>query len=459
MNKLPAGYILRPSRSSLLSALAAVTIAKTLLLTPTRPGEGSVAEVFLRNFCLAFPHDRLVCFAARGEGYDAGLASQLLDWLPMTVHELPNEWAGEYLRLYSNPGAKISNRRLKEVQAASDFLAQEVVDYALKNKIEKVVAILAGPATIYLAKKVAELLPVPFVPIIWDPIDYVAENRGFDHAAVDQIMKDFALLMKRAEMCGVASTGMKAEIELRYGVECEVIINPVALEETPPQQRDNSHFRIGFAGSLYARKEMETLLHALNLLQWKAQGRQLSLWILGHSFDLPVHAPASRADFRFLGFLPEKQARSVLNQVDLGYLPYWFDSKFARCVRQCFPNKLSLYLSSGTPVLYHGPADSSVERFLTSYPVGASCNVLDTKVLADTIIRLVDDQSLRQRCALARDEAVRDVLGSEAYLSRLARLLRAQRDDLASSIESHCNSSLEQEDSLGSNTKLIAAQQ
>lgn len=433
-----------------------MTFAKTLLLTPTRPGEGSVAEIFLRNFCQAFPRDRLVCFAARGDGYDAGLASPLLNWLPMSVHELPNEWAGQYLRLYSNPGAKISNQRLKEVQAACNHLAEEVVDYARKNNVEKLVAILAGPATIYLAKRVSELLPVPFVPIIWDPIDYVAENRGFDKGAVDQIMKDFAVLMKRADICGVASPGMKVEIELRYDTECEVIINPVVLSEEGTLQRDNSKFRIGFAGSIYARKEMETLLHALNHLGWKAEGRQLSLWILGHSFDLPIHSPASRADFRFLGFLPEPQAREVLSQVDVGYLPYWFDKKFSRCVRQCFPNKLSLYLSSATPVLYHGPADSSVERFMTSYPVGSSCNVLDTKVLADTIVNLVNDQCFRERCTLARKEAVRDLLGSEPYLTRLANLLKVKKEDLTSGFD--CLT-LEQADDTGSKTKLMTAQQ
>lgn len=374
----------------------------------------------------------------------------------MSVHELPNEWAGEYGRLYSNPGAKISNQRLKEVQAACNHLAPEIVDYALKNNIEKMVAILAGPATIYLAKRVSELLPVPLVPIIWDPIDYVAENRGFDRGAVEQIMKDFAVLMKRADICGVASPGMKVEIELRYGTECEVIINPVVLSEEGTLLRHNSIFRIGFAGSIYARKEMDTLLHALNYLGWRAEGRQLSLWSLGHSFEQPIYSTAAGADFRFLGFLHEPQARKVLSQVDVGYLPYWFDKKFSHCVRQCFPNKFSLYLSSATPILYHGPADSSVERFLTRYPVGRSCNVLDMKVLADTIVSLVDDQSFRERCALARKEAVRDELGSEPYLSRLAKLLRVKREDLASDFDLF---KIERAESTDSKTKLITAQQ
>lgn len=377
----------------------------------------------------------------------------------MVVHQLPNEWAGEYLRLYSNPGHRTSLRRLKEVKADCYHLAQAVVDYALANKVEKVAAILAGPATIYLAKRVSELLPVPFVPIIWDPIDYVAENRGFAPVAVEQIKKDFDFLMKRADMCGVASSGMKTEIELRHGVECEVIINPVDFEELPAKRRVDTDFRIAFAGSLYARREMETLLQALNYLRWKAHGRKLSLWILGHSFDIPIQSPGFPADFRFLGFLPETEAREALSQVDLGYLPYWFDSKYASCVRQCFPNKLSLYLSSDTPILYHGPADSSVERFLSSYPVGASCNSMDPQILANTILSLANDQSFSQRCALARKEAILDVLGAEPYLCRLARLLRANREDLVSKLEGKASSSFEPAGDIGTDTKLTTAQQ
>ncbi|HEY9870017.1 MAG TPA: hypothetical protein V6D08_12700, partial [Candidatus Obscuribacterales bacterium] len=100
------------------------------------------------------------------------------------------------------------------------------------------------------------------------------------------------------------------------------------------------------------------------------------------------------------------------------------------CVRQCFPNKLSLYLSAGLPIFYHGPEDSSVHRFMEKYPVGVSCSAVDVTALATAIADTVTDASLVERAAEARQAAIEQELGSQPSSQRLARLIGALPQEL-----------------------------
>ena len=53
-----------------------------------------------------------------------------------------------------------------------------------------------------------------------------------------------------------------------------------------------------------------------------------------------------------------------LRTADLLYCPYWFDPGFERPCRLSFPSKLSTYLKTGVPVLFHGPEYASPRIFL-----------------------------------------------------------------------------------------------
>lgn len=404
-------------------------IPKTLLLTPTRPGQGSVAELFLRDFCMMFPQDQLVCFAATGGGYEFGMRSPELDWLPMTVGELPNEWAGENQVLYSKAGRLKSHLKLRRIKIECDRLANRVAEYVRTHDVESIIACVAGPATIYLAKAVAEKTKLPIIPIIWDPVDYVATNRGFHKSIVDTLMKDFAALMRMSERCGVASFGMKDHIEATYGLKSSVMISPVTLQEPPASERDD--IRIVFAGSQYAKIELQCLIHALNHLQWNVKGRKISLWLLGHYFDIPLHTGGQKADIRFLGFWADADVKQLLSQADIGYVPYWFDTKFTPCVKQCFPNKVSLYMSTGLRVLFHGPADSTVNHFMQRFPVGVSCNTLDVGLIAQAIERVAIDPDVMAIAKDARLRAVEEELGVLPARRRFAELIGVDEKELA----------------------------
>jgi glycosyltransferase involved in cell wall biosynthesis len=109
----------------------------------------------------------------------------------------------------------------------------------------------------------------------------------------------------------------------------------------------------------------------------------------------PAQPPAMlAANVTFLGWKSQEAAIKILAGCDFLYCPYPFDPSMEEVVRQSFPSKLVLYLASGRPVIFHGPAHSSA----ADYIAGKGCGVLATSLSAECIPReierLVGDREL-----------------------------------------------------------------
>ena len=59
------------------------------------------------------------------------------------------------------------------------------------------------------------------------------------------------------------------------------------------------------------------------------------------------------------GWHATTDAVAILSACDVCYVPYWFDEAFRPGVELSFPNKVSLYLAAGRPILYHGPEQAT----------------------------------------------------------------------------------------------------
>lgn len=401
-----------------------MSIPRTLLLSATRPGESSVGEVFLRDLCRHFPQDKLCCFAPTGPDYEIGIQSPDLSWIPMEVRTLPKE------RVVSVGTNRLtsymrSRQQMNSFRSECKPLIADLVKYAREQKAELIWAVLSGPAAVHITREALKELQLPLISLVWDPLEYVLESRGYDPAIREILLAEFAEVMKLSQSCGVASEGMKESLELRYGVDCQVLINsvPVAMrKERDSRTQDDSRLIIGFAGSLYALGEMQALIEALSSVGWQIENRAVTLRILGNAVSINAYAAGKKCSIEFLGYYPTPEAIEKLSEVDVAYLPYWFASKYAVAVRQCFPNKFSTYLAAGCPTLFHGPKDSSPTRFLEKYPVGISCHSLDSSEIVACLKRFVVDDTFKATAAVARQQVLAEELNPEVTLRRFAKL-------------------------------------
>jgi glycosyltransferase involved in cell wall biosynthesis len=179
-------------------------------------------------------------------------------------------------------------------------------------------------------------------------------------------------------------------------------------------------FVIGYAGSLYARREWDALITAISAAGWRVAGRPVVVRVLASGLDVRVSGPAR---IEFLGWHSTTDAVSILSDCDVCYVPYWFDSAYRPGVELSFPNKVSLYLAAGRPILFHGPRESTPAHFLARWPVGLACHSLDANDIEAALTTAAADAAFHQRAAETIPFALREELGMHVFRQRFADFL------------------------------------
>jgi hypothetical protein len=239
-----------------------------------------------------------------------------------------------------------------------------------------------------------------------------------DPGTAHRLHRTFRAVVQGAQRVSVIGSGMRAEYKRSFGIEGVQLNHGIASELWRPQRtalREPGKLTIGFAGSLYAKREWNTLVKALTDHRGTIAGRRVVIRFVGRKPRLGV----ADADFvEHLGATSFERANEVLASVDVCYLPYWFSSRRRVEAHLSFPSKLSSYVASGGAVFVHAPGYASPALFHEKYPVGISCRSLKGEDIVTALERVVEDDSLRQRAAAARTAALQNELGMHVMLER-----------------------------------------
>ncbi len=153
---------------------------------------------------------------------------------------------------------------------------------------------------------------------------------------------------------------------------------------------------IGFAGSLYAKREWNTLVHALESTDGEVDGRQVRIRFLG---QFPRWGARRSSFVEFLGYQSIEDTLEILKTTMWYIFHTGLTRRHAYIVQTSFPNKLSTYVASGVPILFHGPKESSPSWFMDDFPIGLCCHSLIAEDILRTINRLVSDTTVAQHDA------------------------------------------------------------
>jgi glycosyltransferase involved in cell wall biosynthesis len=299
-----------------------------------------------------------------------------------------------------------------------------------EQRVDLVWVFPAGATLTYVTRKVICVLKTPFVVTVWDPPDYFAAHLRLNRINLRILQKDFANILLKAVRCGVASEGMKEEYENLYGTKCIIQIHGVdpRLRQAPAKGiSKDGQIVIGHAGNWHGQQEWEALLSALTSVNWSIDGREVTVRVLGSHILVKTQG---RTRIEYLGWRSQEETIKLLSDMDIMYLPYWFDKRFGVSVRLCFPNKLTAYLAAGRPVLFHGPEDSSPARFFRRFPAGVCCHSLEKSAIIECLHRLVNDRELYASAVQAGQRALDEELNQQVFLRRFAELIGIQEKDL-----------------------------
>lgn len=384
---------------------------KVLLIVNSNPQGSGVGEIFLRDLARAYPSEQLVRFS--------------------TVPGKATRYEGEWHRhpVYTEPVAMSawpvvsSYRELQFHLKVRQHVMARVETICAKHQVDLIWCVANSPSIISLAHDLMQKTQLPFVTTVWDTPEYFILNQWLDPVTAWQLRRKFAEVLQRSLRVSVTGEAMREMFLAQYGVHCISClhgVDPQLVHEHQSKLQAADQLTIAFAGSLYAKREWNALLRAVESAHRRIIDRKVVVRFIGRF----PRTFARSADFvEQLGVLSQEETIAALATADIAYLPYWFISRRRYVVKTAFPSKLSSYLAAGLPILYHGPQDSSPTHFLATYPIGIACHSLRGTDILNTLNRLVTDDSLIKEATTARQKVLAGVLSQRNMLDSFAALL------------------------------------
>lgn len=347
---------------------------KFLLLTDCLPSPELTAGIMVAHLCRRFPQNSLCCY---GVTTDSAEVAEDLRWLPVEWECGPRQFmptSGPQLvrRAYSLAHHQLlAPRRLAKI-------VSRIVRFAEAQQVEAIWCQLQGLNLIRLARPVTERLGVPLFTQVLDPPTFMLRLAHADDRSSGKILREFGRAIEISQRTATISQNMASDLHAAYGTETVVVMPGFHADlahdvSTEPTSSDT--FSIAIAGQVYAAAEFRALLAALHSVKWKLAGKQIVLRCLGRRFEFQSMLPAR---IEYLGFHTQASSLEVLANSDLLYSAYWLSPNFAIEARQAFPSKLSTYLASGRPVLFHGPQGCSPDSFLAEHHAAFRCHSNET---------------------------------------------------------------------------------
>lgn len=401
-----------------------MNIPKTLILTSTPPGQGSVGEIYMREVCRLLPQEKLVCFAAISSDYYTGPLSPELDRIRVVLEEIPAEtllFRPIFQRLIGRLARALYEPvHTKKVKA----LIESAIAFGRLHQVEQVWAVLNSPTILKMARKVAGALNVPLVGLVWDPPQAIARDRRLDSYSTALMLNEFAQVLKSARACACVSEPMAQAYRSEFGANV-LVLHRVFSESKAlkPWAAKPDVIEIVFSGSNYAPKEFAALVNALSSVDWRIDGKPVKLIMTGSNINLDVFAAGKPMHVEFLGFRSTEEMLQILANATCAYLPYPFSSEMALQARLSFPDKLNTYIEVGCPVFFHGPKDSATTDFMQKFAVGVMCHSLDPPAIVNSLHSITTGGATVEMAQREMERCRRLELNEDVCRERLAELL------------------------------------
>lgn len=382
---------------------------RILLLVNSDPRGSGIGELFLRDIAAGLPADQLIRYSTLSAKPPADCrwfgGRALARRVPWSRWPMLSSIAERVARSFSVPS-----------------IVREIDQIIREERIELVWAVLSSPTVIEIAAKIATEGGVPVVSTILDDPRYFMTAMHLSETLRRQTLESFAQALKASARVSVIGEAMKEDYRSAYGVESVILRHGLDESMVRPWsgRKSGDKFNLVFAGSLYAKKEWNSLLASLNQAGWELCGRKIEITFIG---KFPRFGAHTSANVRNLGVMSMSETLEEAARADAAYLPYWFDARWERVSRTSFPGKLSAYAAAGVPVFFHAPRYSSGTEFLARYPFGTQCASRDSGAIRKALEFLITDPSMGQAAENARARAIYEELGGDVMRRRFMELI------------------------------------
>ena len=216
------------------------------------------------------------------------------------------------------------------------------------------------------------------------------------------VRREFTRLLDNATSLMGISEKMGKVYEERYRRRFQAFHNPIELDRWLEVGKRNwvanTPFRIVYAGRIGRANQqgVQDASDAVASLHAEGWSVELDLYLLEHSQESSQRFQRPGCVF-VKPPIPYPQMPSILADADGLLLPLDFDPSSISFAQYSMPTKTSEYMASGTPVVVYAPADNAVTEYAGSQKWGYVVANQGVSSLKAALIRLMQDQSLREK--------------------------------------------------------------
>jgi hypothetical protein len=227
-----------------------------------------------------------------------------------------------------------------------------------------------------------------------DPLHLLTKGGSYwPHALAETIKPSYESLLRRADSIDSVSPGMSEHLLKQYGRESFVFLPAPRFAPTLGATPGNpaQGFRVFATGSWDCEDAFAALCDGLRKAE--AQGVIGPPQIVFANHSKQTIRARDRELIQFVEHLPEEAAVALAQSCHLLYAPYTFKPAAEALQATSFSSKISLYLSACRPVLFHGPARSSLNRFHRDSGLGNSWTNTNSDDLVPLLARALHNLS------------------------------------------------------------------
>lgn len=388
---------------------------RTLLLTTKAPSNAQTGGIVLNQLAHMFPVGSLACVVVpdrvKYPRHDNSL------------NQMPIKY---FLRLNEYPRTFVPTAVSKFIDRQyMNGLTNRIVAFAREQKVQAVWCILESLTQIYLARAVADRLGVPLFTQVWDPPSWWLHVRRVRRDYAEQTLAEFDQAIRHSAACAVTSWAMAEAYHNKYGAKTTILLPSLPKElALPPATslHDPVSLSIGLAGQIYAYDTWDSLIKALDSVNWTIGQRQVNIHLFGrHDKVKPLNHPHIIKS----GWASQTETIRSLSNMDILYCPYWFDPKYTEETTISFPSKLITYYAAGRPVFFHGPITSGPAKFIKNNNAGYVCTSPEPKQIIRGLTEIVDRPDLYLNFSLAGSKAFNEYFTIDCLAAALQEFISA----------------------------------
>lgn len=287
------------------------------------------------------------------------------------------------------------------------------IEVILKNKDYSFIWLITSTPELILIGKELSKKGYDIKVTVWDDPQYISSNLRLSKAVQSIVMDAFKTLLDNAKIGLVISNNMKKDYKEKYNLNSIIVRHGISTQDISINNKLDDRINIAFAGSLYCKKEWNSLIDALSSVNWKLNGKDVYIHHIG---AFPIYGAKKAPHIIFHGLKSFDETIKLLSNMNIGYLPYWFSKKFKIAATTSFPGKMSAYTTAGLGVFHHAPDYTEVTSFLKEYPVGLACHSNNSDEIVQclsSLLVLISSPDFFE----ARNSALKNALSSSANIN------------------------------------------